>query len=131
MFVRAIQLAVQGTKINPSPYFRNRLTSMEKFMDLHLNKKTAVITGASQGFGRAIAKELAREGVRVFVTARNAALLNSLKNEIVAEGGSEPVISYKISLPRIARKQLPVRHLLVWARWISSLIILVAASHWM
>jgi 3-oxoacyl-[acyl-carrier protein] reductase len=61
-------------------------------MDLQLKGKTAVITGASQGFGRAIAKELAIEGVRVFATARNIDLLNSLKEEIVADSGIEPVI---------------------------------------
>ncbi|HEY0770924.1 MAG TPA: SDR family oxidoreductase [Sphingobacteriaceae bacterium] len=61
-------------------------------MDLYLNGKTALITGASQGIGRAIAKELGREGVKVFVTARNETLLNTLKEEIVAEGGIEPVI---------------------------------------
>jgi 3-oxoacyl-[acyl-carrier protein] reductase len=60
-------------------------------MDLYLKGKTAVVTGASQGIGRAIAKELAIEGVKVFATARNEALLNSLKDEIVAAGGTEPV----------------------------------------
>jgi 3-oxoacyl-[acyl-carrier protein] reductase len=60
-------------------------------MDLYLKEKTAVITGASQGLGRAITKELAIEGVKVFATARNEELLNSLKNEIAAAGGIEPV----------------------------------------
>jgi 3-oxoacyl-[acyl-carrier protein] reductase len=60
-------------------------------MDLYLKGKTAVVTGASQGFGRAITKELAAEGVKVFATARNHELLNSLTNEIIASGGVEPV----------------------------------------
>lgn len=60
-------------------------------MDLYLKGKTAVVTGASQGIGRAIAKELAIEGVLVFATARNEDLLHSLKYEIVAAGGVEPV----------------------------------------
>ncbi|MBO9151619.1 SDR family NAD(P)-dependent oxidoreductase [Chitinophaga sp. GCM10012297] len=50
-------------------------------MDLHLKGKTAVITGASQGFGRAIAKGLASEGVKIFATARNEELLKSLHEE--------------------------------------------------
>lgn len=54
--------------------------------------KNAVVTGASQGLGRAITKELAREGVKVFATARNEQLLTSLKDEIIAEGAVEPVI---------------------------------------
>lgn len=60
-------------------------------MDLYLKGKTAVVTGASQGIGRAIAKELAIEGVKVFATARNEGLLSSLKAEITASGGVEPV----------------------------------------
>lgn len=61
-------------------------------MDLYLKGKTAVVTGASQGIGRAIAKELAIEGVKVFATARNEDLLNGLKEEVAAAGGVEPII---------------------------------------
>ena len=39
-------------------------------MDLHLQGKTAIITGASQGLGRAIAKRLAQEGVELTLAAR-------------------------------------------------------------
>ena len=60
-------------------------------MDLYLNGKTALVTGASQGLGRAIAKELALEGVKVIATARNEGLLNGLKDEVAALGGVEPV----------------------------------------
>lgn len=63
-----------------------------QFMDLYLKGKTAVVTGASQGIGRAITKELAMEGVKVFATARNEDLLNGLKKEVVAAGGVEPII---------------------------------------
>lgn len=59
-------------------------------MDLYLKGKTAVITGASQGIGRAIAKQLALEGVKVFAIARNENLLESLKVEIVEAGGVLP-----------------------------------------
>lgn len=59
-------------------------------MDLYLNGKTAVVTGASQGLGRAITKELALEGVQVFATARNQQLLDSLKEEVLAAGGVVP-----------------------------------------
>lgn len=61
-------------------------------MDLKLNQKTAVVTGASQGIGRAIVKELAIEGVQVFAVARNSDLLESLKQEIELSGGIVPVI---------------------------------------
>lgn len=61
-------------------------------MDLQLNGKTALVTGASQGLGRAIAKTLAAEGVKILATARNEALLASLSHEIVEAGGVKPEV---------------------------------------
>jgi len=55
-------------------------------MDLDLKSKTAVVTGASIGIGRAIARLLAREGVRVFAVARRQDLLDTLAQEVAAEG---------------------------------------------
>jgi 3-oxoacyl-[acyl-carrier protein] reductase len=60
-------------------------------MDLDLKFKTAVVTGASIGIGRAIAKALAIEGVRVVAVARRNDLLEKLAREVLAEGGA-PVI---------------------------------------
>lgn len=62
-------------------------------MELHLKGKTALVTGASMGIGRAIAKGLAAEGVKVCITARRGQLLKALADEIVAAGGPEPHIS--------------------------------------
>ena len=38
-------------------------------MDLHLNNKTALITGASKGIGKATAESLAQEGCNLVITA--------------------------------------------------------------
>ena len=62
-------------------------------MELHLKGKTALVTGASMGIGRAIAKALAAEGVKVCITARRGPLLQELANEIVAAGGPDPHIA--------------------------------------
>jgi 3-oxoacyl-[acyl-carrier protein] reductase len=61
-------------------------------MDLQLADKTALVTGASAGIGRGIAKALAREGVRVAIAARRRDRLEALAAEISAAGGSAPVI---------------------------------------
>ena len=53
-------------------------------MDLQISGKTALVTGASAGIGRAIAKALAAEGVRLAVVARRRDLLESLQKEIGA-----------------------------------------------
>jgi 3-oxoacyl-[acyl-carrier protein] reductase len=61
-------------------------------MDLKLAGRTALVTGASVGIGRAIALALAAEGVRMAVSARRADKLRELASEIVAAGGAEPVL---------------------------------------
>jgi 3-oxoacyl-[acyl-carrier protein] reductase len=61
-------------------------------MDLKISDKTALVTGASVGIGRAIAKALAAEGVHVAVSARRIEKLEELSAEIVAAGGKKPVL---------------------------------------
>jgi 3-oxoacyl-[acyl-carrier protein] reductase len=57
-------------------------------MDLGLKSRTAVVTGASIGIGRAIAKGLAQEGARVVGVARRKELLDTLATEVRAAGGT-------------------------------------------
>ena len=61
-------------------------------MDLQLKGRTALVTGASTGIGRAIAAMLAGEGVKMAVVARRRELLETLSKEITAAGGSAPAI---------------------------------------
>ncbi len=61
-------------------------------MDLQLRDRTAVVTGASMGIGRAIAKGLAAEGVRVAAVARRVELMEAMADEVVAAGGARPVL---------------------------------------
>lgn len=61
-------------------------------MDLQLNSKTALVTGASQGIGRAIAKSLASEGVQTAIAARRIELLNEVADEIASDGYLRPIV---------------------------------------
>ena len=61
-------------------------------MDLNINDKTALVTGASTGIGRGIAIALGREGVRLAIAARRRDLLEETAKEITDAGGLAPII---------------------------------------
>ena len=61
-------------------------------MDLQLEGKVALVTGASAGLGRSIARLLAQEGCRLAVVARREELLNTLAGEIAALGRERPLV---------------------------------------
>jgi NADP-dependent 3-hydroxy acid dehydrogenase YdfG len=56
-------------------------------MSKHLSGKTAIVTGASSGIGRAVALTLAQAGAAVVVSARRKGRLDELVVEISAKGG--------------------------------------------
>lgn len=61
-------------------------------MDLQLQGKSCLVTGASVGIGSAIARVAAREGVRLAISARRKELLDVLADEIAAETGTRPLV---------------------------------------
>jgi NAD(P)-dependent dehydrogenase (short-subunit alcohol dehydrogenase family) len=68
-------------------------------MDLDLKGRSALITGASKGIGRAIADVLAREGCALHLVARTASDLERARSEIHAHY-TVPVTIYAADLSR-------------------------------
>jgi NAD(P)-dependent dehydrogenase (short-subunit alcohol dehydrogenase family) len=60
-------------------------------MDLELAGKTAIVTGGSRGIGKAIARELAGEGVDVAIVARSSADLKQTAAELAEATGQRIV----------------------------------------
>jgi 3-oxoacyl-[acyl-carrier protein] reductase len=56
-------------------------------MNLGIENRLALVTGASRGIGRAIALELAREGTRLIIVARSAEALETVKRELAGSPG--------------------------------------------
>jgi 3-oxoacyl-[acyl-carrier protein] reductase len=69
-----------------------QVDTQEKSMDLQLQGKTCLVTGASRGIGHGAAKVLAAEGARVAILARRQALLEELAEEIATSGAARPLV---------------------------------------
>ena len=66
-------------------------------MDLGLTGKVAIVTGGTQGIGRATALTLAREGAAVAIAARGQERLDRTAAEIRAAGGQVAAIRADVS----------------------------------
>ncbi len=75
-------------------------------MDLGIAGRSAVVTGASMGIGRGIAKALAAEGVRLALVARRMNLLKEVAGEITAAGGTAPVLIQQDFMAEDAPEQI-------------------------
>ena len=62
-----------------------------------LSGHVALVTGASQGIGRACAIELARRGATVALCARTEDKLNAVRDEITAAGGKASVFKMDVT----------------------------------
>jgi NADP-dependent 3-hydroxy acid dehydrogenase YdfG len=61
-----------------------------------LGGKTAIVTGASSGIGRAIAEKLGRAGAHVFLAGRTRASMEESKKQIESGGGRATVVELDV-----------------------------------
>ena len=60
-------------------------------MEIGLTNKNVVVMASSQGLGKAIALEFAKEGTNVFLTSRNEASLQETAEEIKQLSGNDQI----------------------------------------
>ncbi|MBN3522017.1 3-ketoacyl-ACP reductase [Algoriphagus lutimaris] len=64
---------------------------------ISLKGKTAIITGGSRGLGKAIALQLAQEGVNIGITGRNEGKLKTVAEEVKAFGVKAAFAAFDVS----------------------------------
>src|SRR5271165_395632 len=70
----------------------------EKIMSTQLQKKVAIVTGASRGIGQAIAEALANDGARIVINyARNKGAAEDLVRRIERNGGQALAVQADVS----------------------------------
>ena len=73
-------------------------------MKVDLSGQNAIVTGASQGLGRAMAVALGASGARVALVARNAEKLEETKKLVEAAGGQAEVMAGDVSQKEAVEK---------------------------
>ena len=67
-------------------------------MDLGLKNKVAFVAASSQGLGKSVALELAKEGARIIICGRNKESLKAAEAEIKATGASVLALAGDLSI---------------------------------
>ena len=70
-------------------------------MDLQLKNKSVIVTASSQGIGRAIAQEFAKEEAKVMISSRNKATLQRITTEIREQTANKNVNYVECDVTRV------------------------------
>ena len=74
-------------------------------MDLGLNGKIAIVTGGSDGIGRAAATAMAEEGAKVAIVARTQVDLDAAAADIKTETGNNDILGIAADVTAEAQVQ--------------------------
>src|SRR5438067_11161567 len=96
-------------------------------MDLGLKGRVALVAGGSEGIGKAIATELAREGARVAICASRAEILETAATAIRAQMAGAEVLTLQADVSR--EEALTAMAEQLSARWSPPAILVNAAGH--
>jgi short-subunit dehydrogenase len=71
--------------------------AIERLTEYNLNNKTVLITGGSRGLGLVMARELAREGARIVICARDNDELERAHSDLISRGAQVLAITCDIT----------------------------------
>jgi NAD(P)-dependent dehydrogenase (short-subunit alcohol dehydrogenase family) len=77
----------------------NTFATREYYMDLGLKGRVAIVTGGTEGIGRATALKLAQEGAKVAICARREDMLKNAADEIGKTGAEVLAVAADMSKP--------------------------------
>jgi NAD(P)-dependent dehydrogenase (short-subunit alcohol dehydrogenase family) len=69
-------------------------------MDLGIRGKVAIVTGASEGIGKAISLELAKEGAKIVMCARRKKVLELAREEIIKKSNNKDILAIKCDVTK-------------------------------
>ncbi len=67
-----------------------------------LTEQTILITGATDGLGKAVALELAKSGARVLIHGRDEQRLQTTRQAIISQSGNDKIETYRANLAALA-----------------------------
>ncbi|KAI0216560.1 Retinol dehydrogenase 13 [Lamellibrachia satsuma] len=93
-----VPISIVGTTIGAFILFRDKMAGEKYVGEERIPGKTAIVTGANTGLGKATAKELANRGARVIMACRDMKKCEEARAEIIEATYNKKVFCKKLDL---------------------------------